>query len=200
MAKHKFPCRSCGVSLTVAETAIGGTVTCPSCGEHTIVPTRGEEETRKEELRLRDEQAKEAKARASQERKQEKQREHDEKQRRMEGAQRDVREEARKMFDSFLGQGAGPEFSDPAPPKASVSFLNSIAAILFFSGAVALVIGLFIAFDREAPMMAFIGGGIAIQCFWMASLSAIAASLAQNVFGIHEKLEKMQAARDDEVG
>jgi len=78
MAKYKFPCRSCGVSLTVAETAIGGTVICPSCGERTIVPTPEEEAARKEELRLGAESAKAAKARAAQERKETRQRERDE--------------------------------------------------------------------------------------------------------------------------
>ena len=83
MAKHKFPCRSCGVSLTVAETAIGGTVACPSCGERTIVPTPEEEAARKEELRLKNKQAKEANARAARERKEENRR------RREEAAQRE---------------------------------------------------------------------------------------------------------------
>ena len=52
MAQYKFPCRLCGVSLTVAETAIGGAVTCPSCGEHTPVPTRKEEAARKGDARI----------------------------------------------------------------------------------------------------------------------------------------------------
>ena len=69
MAKYKFLCRSCGVSLRVAEPAFGRTVACPSCGEHTIVPTPEEEAARKEELQRKDEQARQAKAKTAQERK-----------------------------------------------------------------------------------------------------------------------------------
>ncbi len=218
MAKHKFPCRSCGVSLTVAETAIGGTVTCPSCGEHTIVPTPEEEAARKEELRLKDEQAK---ARAAQERKDEQRRKEEgkEQSRREASAQRvktimDEEEARPKKIQASTREAEARRqtviaerrkedalaLGRPVAPMMSISFLNVMTGLLVLAGILSIIGGVFASIEAESAAPMVVTGAAAISSFWMAALTYAAISVVCNVYGIHEKLDKMQAARDQDTG
>ena len=194
MTKIKFLCRSCNTELQTKEDTVHKNVRCPHCGGRTVVPTRSEEALYRDRLKARKEEEKNRRRAEKEEEKKDRQtvetigylkshREEEKKRQTEEGEKGNHRRVEDIMF------------SQSVAPVTSVRFLNVMGGILIIIGALVLIAGIVTASDNwekeETRIIPFACLGIGIQLFWIAALTFVVTSVAQNIFGIHKKLESI---------
>lgn len=222
MAKHTFVCRSCGVALSAAQEAVGKLVRCPSCNGKIRVPSLAEEAAYQEEQQRREEAEAEAARQQDEATRARKKTEAEEARHQKEAEEEYETAEQKKTRQEYarvrqaagagyqrptspmeraqeLARHAAAGYQYPASPMAATTFLNVMAVVLIVAGAIALIAGLVACANTDNDVLKFVcivgGVGACLQMLWAAALTYAFASLAQNVFGMHKKLEAVATAK-----